>query len=111
MVVAIGQAVLFGGSSPRLASTLTGPIVLTGCIVINFVIQGIVFSPYYYGLAAVATLVSAGIFGVVGGYLSGAVVAGVFMIAENFRRLPMLKMLGADRTAPSDREISIDDIE
>jgi hypothetical protein len=74
--VAIGQMLLFGGNSPRIASLASGPIALAltvGCL-----------SVWYGRLAIVGTVCSLPL-GVPAGYLAGGMVAGVILIADTLR--------------------------
>ncbi len=74
--VGIGQMLLFGGKSPRLASVVGGPIALSLTIVL---LAG------WYGQGAIWGAVCALIPGIPAGYLAGGLVAGVFLIADSLR--------------------------
>ncbi len=74
--VGIGQMLLFGGNSPRLASLVGGPIAL----VLTMVLLAL-----WYGQGAVWAMICSLILGVPAGYLAGGMVAGVFLIADSLR--------------------------
>ena len=74
--VAIGQMLLFGGNSPRLASLAGGPIALALTIVCLSI---------WYGRLEIVQIVCSLPLGVPGGYLAGGMVAGVFLIADMLR--------------------------
>ena len=74
--VAIGQMLLFGGSSPRLASLIGGPIALALTLICVSV---------WHGRWAISEIVCSVPFGVPAGYLGGGMVAGVFLIADLLR--------------------------
>jgi hypothetical protein len=74
--VAIGQMLLFGGNSPRLASLVGGPISLA----LTVACLGV-----WYGNWEVWAIVCSLPLGVPAGYLAGGMVAGVFLIADSLR--------------------------
>jgi hypothetical protein len=74
--VAIGQMLLFGGNSPRLASIVAGPIALAVTL--------LCFS-IWYGRWGIVEAVCSLPLGVPAGYLAGGMVAGVFLIADALR--------------------------
>ena len=74
--VGIGQMLLFGGKSPRLASLVGGPLAL--------LLTTVSLAIWYGRWASTATICSL-IFGVPAGYLAGGMVAGVFLIADSLR--------------------------
>lgn len=74
--VAIGQMLLFGGNSPRIASLVAGPIALA----LTISCLGV-----WYGRWAIWEVVCALPFGVPAGYLAGGMVAGVFLVADSLR--------------------------
>ena len=80
VLTGLGQAILWNGRKPRIASLATGPI--------NFAVVGIaliVFSSDMRSYAVIIGLVCTSISGVPLGYLAGTVVAGVFLLADKFR--------------------------
>ena len=74
--VAIGQMLLFGGKSPRIASLVAGPIALA--------LTSLCFS-IWYGRWGIVEAVCSLPLGVPAGYLAGGMVAGVFLIADALR--------------------------
>ncbi len=74
--VAIGQMLFFGGTSPRLASLVGGPIALALTLICVSI---------WYGRWAIFEIVCSLPLGVPGGYLAGGMVAGVFLIADLLR--------------------------
>jgi putative addiction module component (TIGR02574 family) len=84
-LVGIGQAVLFGGTKPRLASVLTGIVayfvgMVTAPLVGHFDIGGAVEQ------VAVALLFAAPV-GAPLGYVAGVIVGGVFLVADAIRQM------------------------
>lgn len=75
-LVAIGQMLLYGGNSPRLASLISGPIAL---LIVNV---GLAF---YYRNGAIEILCLLPM-GIPLGYLAGGMVAGVFLVADELRK-------------------------
>jgi len=74
--VGIGQMLLFGGNSPRLASLVGGPIALA---------LTMVSLAFWYGQGAFWAALCSLILGIPAGYLAGGMVAGVFLIADSLR--------------------------
>lgn len=81
VLTGLGQAILWNGRKPRIASLVTGPI--------NFAIVSlslILLSSAPRSPAAMVGLVCFSISGLPLGYLAGTVVAGVFLLADKFRQ-------------------------
>jgi hypothetical protein len=79
--VGIAQAILFGGNSPRKASCIAGAVYLAG-----FVVAESVAFAAGVSLFRLLGLLCYGIWGLVLGYVGGAIVGGVFLIADFLRR-------------------------
>ncbi|MFO0944035.1 MAG: hypothetical protein U0930_25140 [Pirellulales bacterium] len=79
------QMWLFGSNNPRLASLVAGPFALM--IVVG--LSGLRSSNWE--VALVSTFCFSLVFGAFAGYLGGAVVAGVFLMADKFRSRYMPK--------------------
>jgi putative addiction module component (TIGR02574 family) len=81
--VGIGQAILFGGKKPRAASIIVGTVIYGLSMLVYWIILG----PRMY---AASELLVAGTLLIIGGgilgYLAGACVGAVFMLAEFMRR-------------------------
>ncbi|MEO9591907.1 hypothetical protein [Rhodopirellula bahusiensis] len=81
-LVAITQALLWGGAKPRLASVLTGSVTFVVVTVVSWRFQPTHLLP--------STLLSQMIFvtisGAFWGYIAGTLVGSVFMVADRFRR-------------------------
>ncbi len=79
--IALFQMALWGGKKPRLASLVAGPILwLLIFVALNLSRLENLLSPAYLLLG-----VFTAIFGIPAGYLGGAMVAGVFLLADFFR--------------------------
>jgi putative addiction module component (TIGR02574 family) len=81
-IVAIAQALLFGGKQPRAASIISGALIYTLIMAGSW----IVFRPPFYSawqLLISASFTIAG--GAMLGYLAGVVVGGVFLVADKLR--------------------------
>jgi hypothetical protein len=80
--IAVFQMALLGGNNPRLASLLAGPVLLF-VLTVSFSAgqPAKLLDPKLY----VAALCSSVFLGLPAGYLGGAMVAGVFLIADFFR--------------------------
>lgn len=80
-LTALAQMLLFKGNKPRLSSILAGPVV--------WLVVGITFSliaaPRDRVAASIGVICSTFV-GLPAGYLGGAMVAGVFLLADQFRR-------------------------
>lgn len=105
-LIALAQLTLWGGQLPRLASLVAGPvlwIILLVCVYITSsrrlpdisTILGII-------LSCICTLP----IGILIGYLGGAVVAGVFLIAESLRKLIAPQSLSAES-----KSVGFDDVD
>jgi hypothetical protein len=96
-IAAIGaaQALLFGGRRPRTASLVTGSLIFTGILLATWVANGPRMT--HWGL-----ILFGATYGVIGGgilgYLSGGIVAGVFLIADKVRKM-FFKMPSAETPA------------
>ncbi len=77
-MVAMAQMMLFGGNSPRLASLVGGPMALC-CVFIGLGLWYQGQAAQYLGVICLLPL------GVPFGYLSGGMIAGVFLIADELR--------------------------
>jgi uncharacterized membrane protein len=78
--VGVGQALLFQGKRPRLASLLIGVVVSCCVCVIDIVVLG--DWPFI-----VVALVSSAVSGLIFGYLAGVAVGSVFLVSDLTRRL------------------------
>ena len=77
----IAQMFLWNGKQPRLASIVAGPV--------NWFVIGLALLLISQGLKGIPMAVGAvctAPFGVFAGYLAGAMVAGVFLLADKFRK-------------------------
>ncbi|MEZ6137617.1 MAG: hypothetical protein R3C53_22245 [Pirellulaceae bacterium] len=99
--IAVAQLALFEGNLPRLASIIAGPVVwiIVGTSV--GLLEGSAFIS-----AALGALCSAP-FGLFAGYLGGAVVAGVFLVADGFRA----KFMPNELARPSSDAVGFDELE
>ncbi len=104
--VGLGQAVLFGGRKPREASLAIGivyTVLLTLTHVLAHELRSIRLSVHSSEILFVAVLL-----GCLGGYLSGAMVAGVFLVADRLRRrLGWTSLEASEPQAVEDRESKI----
>ena len=97
--IALCQAIMFGGKRPRLASLVGGPLLLVGSVMTASFYDGNITFALTPWLALSAL-------GVMAGYLGGAVVAGVFLVAENARRLVQRRKIHV-----AEHDIRFDDLE
>jgi len=81
ILIALAQMFLFDGKNPRLASVIAGPLVMLLILTISWSLS----SQLHLGLALILSVCSSLTFGFFTGYLSGAVVAGVFLVADALR--------------------------
>lgn len=105
--IAIAQLAMWGGRLPRLASIVAGPalwIILHLGFAVGFGALRGSFEAVFLLIVAVVTSSPVGMFF---GYLGGAVVAGVFLIAEAFRN----RLQSSDSTGASSTVIRFDDVE
>lgn len=79
-LIAIAQLGLWGGNQPRLASLVAGPFACLAIAIAMIVYRGTATFEVVTGTILLCML------GVPAGYLAGAVVAGVFLLADLFRR-------------------------
>jgi len=81
-LVGVGQPLLFRGRYPRLASVVMGAtLYFFGCLVFAYL------HPRWGVLPMIPfALIASGIFGSFFGYLAGAMVGGVFLVADAMRR-------------------------
>lgn len=81
-LTAIAQLALWGGKKPRVASLVAGPPIWI-LISLGFALQNPRTLANPFQLSGMLCL---SIFGIPAGYLGGALVAGVFLLADIFRR-------------------------
>lgn len=81
-LTAIAQMVLWGGKKPRLASLVAGPINWILVAVILAVQAPRLYTRLHFSLGVLCSAV----LGIFVGYLMGGLVAGVFLLADQFRR-------------------------
>ncbi len=86
-IVGLGQALLFGGKSPRLASMTMGVAIFALIMLWSIGYFSVAQSPVYeiafiVALHLVATIVEGALFG----YFAGVLVGGVFLLADVLRR-------------------------
>lgn len=79
---AVAQAVLWGGTKPRLASIACGPIVW----VLTFFFVALQSPSTFFTLMNIVGHTCLSILGFPIGYLAGGMVAGVFLLADIFRQ-------------------------
>ena len=79
--VAISQPVLFGGKMPRLASLLVGGVSLP----IIIVLLTLIYAPDFNIRAMIGGAICCSPLGLSFGYLAGALVGGVFLVADLVR--------------------------
>ncbi len=96
--VAVFQMLLWGGKKPRLASLVAGPILWVAI----FVIYGAIESRGRFDPLAVFGALCSSVLGVPAGYIGGALVAGVFLIADFLRTRDMSKSDGASQRGNDD---------
>ena len=101
--VGVSQAVLFGGKAPRLASSITGAFYYGALFVV---------SPFLFGtpgnrLVDVSVIIPFLVFGLALGYLSGACIAGVFLISDCLRLWFRPDIIGTKEKSMN--EIVVDD--
>ncbi len=77
-LVAVAQMMLFGGNSPRLASLIGGPLAFA-CVFVGLGVWYQTRAASYLGVVCLLPLA------VPFGYLSGGLIAGVFLIADQLR--------------------------
>ncbi len=81
-LIAVAQLALWGGNKPRLASIVVGPIIWF-VIGIGLTSQN---PRMFLSLPAMLGLLCSTVIGLAAGYLGGAMVAGVFLLADTFRK-------------------------
>jgi hypothetical protein len=80
-LVGIGQAMLYGGQNARVASLLVGAVL---CVLLNLI--GVVWPPRHAsGIGLFFVLPFSAAFGAGFGYMAGALVGGVFLVADKLR--------------------------
>ncbi len=79
-LVGVAQALIFGGNKPRMASMLTGGVLMP---VVYLVILTVLD---FHVDMAICEVIAFSIAGVVCGCLAGALVGGVFMVTDYVRR-------------------------
>ncbi|MCI0335791.1 MAG: hypothetical protein L0228_21500 [Planctomycetes bacterium] len=97
-VVGAGQALLFGGKKPRLASAVTGAVVSVPLtlLTMDFGPRGLAGELWVLGMPASI------IFGAGFGYAAGALVGGVFLVADAVRQ----KFARRARASADDAEVA-----
>lgn len=96
--IGLGQALLFSGAQPRLASILAGPPLM--------LLQVVAFVYFQSRQLDLTLLILIYLWlGVPAGYLAGAVVAGVFLVADALRSLPWFKSSQATGEAVGFEEV------
>ena len=89
-VIAAAQALLFKGNSPRLASCIAGSLYLVGSNAAVFLLTSVnPLQPFRIVssiLPAAGGLICVAVSGAICGYIGGALVAGVFLAADQLRR-------------------------
>lgn len=97
-LIGVSQMWMFGSKNPRMASLVAGPFAL-------MIVMGIPMFRYNnWELAFFSALCFSIFFGSFAGYLGGAVVAGVFLLADKFRSKFMVQ--GAEQ-----RDASFDELQ
>ena len=88
--IAAAQALLFKGNAPRLASCIAGSLYFVAInatfILLNSVTQSQQFRIVSSILAAVGGMICVALSGAICGYAGGALVGGVFLVADQLRR-------------------------
>jgi hypothetical protein len=80
-LVGVGQALLFGGQNARVASLLTGAVLT---VLLN--LAAVIWPPRgFAGIALVFMLPFSAVLGAAFGYMAGALVGGVFLVADKLR--------------------------
>lgn len=103
-LIAVAQMVLFGGDNPRMASVVAGPFsLLSICMAFWIPSSGLGVT-----MTLVLSLFLSILFGFFLGYLSGAVVAGVLLVADGFRGRSAKAMR---LSAQLNRDVGFDEIE
>lgn len=92
--VGTGQALLFGGRRPRLASVLTGMVAYCLCM-LSLPLASRQFERIGFGEVIMLVLMASVVYGGVLGYLAGVLVGGVFLVADVIRRR-LLKLPGGE---------------
>ena len=100
-LVGLAQMWLFGSKNPRLASLIGGPLAMLLLLILAVFLDS---SSWAWASAILASTCVSICVGPVCGYLAGAVVAGVFLVADGFRQyfLP---------TTANDKDARFDEIE
>jgi putative addiction module component (TIGR02574 family) len=81
-IVGIGQAILFGGRKPRLASIVIGVAAFVVAILVSSI-----YEPRMYARPLILIVMSAWlIVGAAAGYVAGVLVGGVFLVADLLRK-------------------------
>jgi hypothetical protein len=81
-IVGVGQAVLFGGRQPRLASAVSGTV----AYFVGWVCFALMEPSWGMGYMIIPGLLMSGILGSPLGYLAGVLVGGVFLVADVVRQ-------------------------
>ena len=80
--VGLSQALLFGGKTPRLASSLTGAIYLILIALDPFELGASPYGPRRY----MHLLIPCTIFGLIAGYFSGTCIGGILLVIDYLRK-------------------------
>lgn len=100
--IGICQAFFFSGKHPRSASLVAGPLMLVSLTAGSAMLYGLPLAE------AVASSFCSAVFGVAAGYLGGAVVAGVFLIADALRNPSFFR---STSKRPKEEDVDFDHIE
>lgn len=103
VLIALAQMFLYDGKNPRLASVVAGPVVMLLILAASWSLSG---EPHFI-LAMILSLCSSVTFGFFTGYLAGAVIAGVFLVADAMRG----RYNPSTPASDSPRDLSFDEIE
>jgi hypothetical protein len=120
-LIALAQMFMFEGKNPRRASVFAGPFVMLMILIVGWTFgsrmplgQALFFSiwssvafGFFAGYLSVAVVAGVFLVGFFAGYLSGAVVAGVFLVADAMRG----RYNNPDLGVQSARDLSFDEIE
>lgn len=103
--LALAQSLMFGGKKPRLASIYAGPIVW---ILTTILLSIINWRSILYDPSILAGPICTLLFSPFAGYLGGGVVAGVFLMADSFRK-QIVRTDATDEEAEDDSIFEMED--